>query len=319
MILQPGCIQNAGALKGGERLTMGPMLRALRVYQYPKNFLLFAALIFGQELFDGVKLLTSMAAFAAFCAASSAVYIFNDLRDLERDRMHPDKRTRPFVSGALRVRTGWAMLTALTAAGLLIAALINPAFLLAVLAYFALNLFYSLFAKNVVLLDVICVASGFVIRAVAGALAISVAFSNALVICTFFLALFLVLGKRLRELEDLGELSGTSRSVLDLYSKPLLEALILIMAAATLLVYVMYTMSPEVIERFETDKLYLTLPFVIYGLFRYLFLVHNAKGGGDPSKTLLTDGPLLAAVVLWGLASIAILYGFGGPPTPTMN
>lgn len=293
---------------------MRPILRALRVYQYPKNLLLFAAVIFAQELFDPHKLLVSVGAFAVFCAASSAVYIFNDLRDLERDRIHPDKRSRPFVSGALAVRTGWAMLAVLTALSLFTAAAIGPWFLATVLAYFALNLFYSSVGKNIVLLDVICVASGFVIRAVAGAMAISVQFSNALVICTFFLALFLVLGKRLRELEDLGELSGSSRSVLDAYSKPLLEALILIMAAATLLVYVMYTMSPEVIERFETDKLYLTLPFVIYGLFRYLFLVHNAGGGGDPSKTLLTDGPLLGAVVLWGLASIAILYGIGGSP-----
>ena len=293
---------------------IGPVLRALRVYQYPKNLLLFAALIFAQELFDGTKLLLSVAAFAVFCAASSAVYIFNDLRDVELDRIHPDKRNRPFVSGALSKRTGWGMLAVLCIFSLVAAALIGLPFLGAVLAYFALNIVYSLFAKNVVLLDVICVAIGFVIRAVAGALAIAVVFSNALVICTFFLALFLVLGKRLRELEDLGELSTSSRSVLDLYSKPLLEALILIMAAATLLVYVMYTMSPEVIDRFGTDKLYLTLPFVIYGLFRYLYLVHNANGGGDPSKTLLTDGPLLAVVVFWGLASIAILYGFGGSP-----
>jgi len=295
---------------------MGPILRALRVYQYPKNLLLFAALIFARELFDVAQLLTSIAAFTVFCAASSAVYILNDLRDLERDRVHPDKRGRPFVTGALSVRTGWWLAAGLAVFSALAGGLIGREFLAAVVAYFALNLFYSLFAKNVVLLDVICVASGFVIRAIAGALAIAVVFSNALVICSFFLALFLVLGKRLRELEDLGELSGTSRSVLDLYSKPLLEALILIMAAATLLVYVMYTMSPEVIDRFGTDKLYLTLPFVIYGLFRYLFLVHNAKGGDDPSKTLLTDGPLLLVVVLWGLASIVILYGFGVPSAP---
>lgn len=295
---------------------MPPLLRALRIYQHPKNLLLFAALIFAQELFNPAKFAASCLAFAVFCAASSAVYIANDILDVARDRAHPEKRRRPFASGALSVRTGWVMAAVLAAAALAVAWPLGPAFVAALLGYFALQAVYTLGAKNLVLVDVILVAIGFVIRAVAGAVAIGVAFSSALVICTFFLALFLVLGKRLRELEDLGEASGRSRSVLDFYSRPLLNALILIMASATLLVYVMYTMSDDLTVRFGTDTLYLTLPFVIYGLFRYLYLVHNANGGGDPSKTLLTDRPLLVTVVLWGLASIVILYGVGTPPAP---
>lgn len=286
---------------------------ALRVYQWPKNLLVFGALVFGQELLDLSQVLRSVAAFLVLCAASSAVYILNDLNDVEKDRAHPEKCRRPFASGALPVSAGLAMMAALGFGALIAAYFINVQFAGVVLLYGVLNVFYSTLLKNVPIIDVMIVAMGFVLRAIAGALAIDVAFSNWLVVCTLFLALFLALGKRRRELLALEDGGTNHREVLAHYSVPFLEQLILIMATCTLIVYVSYTCSPEVTERFKTDKLYFTVPFVVYGLFRYIYLVHHRQGGGDPSKTLLTDIPLLVSVALWGLASMYFIYaGAGG-------
>ncbi len=287
---------------------MHVLLRALRVYQYPKNLLVFAAVLFAGELTEPVKLGLSVAAFAVMCCASSTVYILNDLKDVDKDRQHPAKRSRPFASGALRMRTGYLMAALLFAMAGIGALLINLPFTLAVALYLALNLSYSYALKNVIFIDMMTVALGFVIRAVAGALAIGVVFSNWLVVCTLFLALFLVLGKRRHELMLLEEGAAGHRAVLAEYTTQLLDYLILIMASSTLVVYVIYTGDQQVIQRFGTDRLYLTVPFVVYGLFRYMYLVHKHNGGGDPSRTLLTDGPILAAVLLWGLVSTGILY-----------
>lgn len=281
---------------------------ALRVYQWPKNLLVFGALVFSQELTDIGQLLRSIAAFAVMCAASSAVYILNDLNDVEKDRAHPEKCRRPFASGTLSVATGIVMMIGLAIGALAAAFLIHVQFAAVVLIYMVLNVFYSTLLKNIPIIDVMIVALGFVLRAIAGAMAIDVVFSNWLVVCTLFLALFLALGKRRRELLALEDGGSSHREVLAHYSVPFLEQLILIMATCTLIVYVSYVCSPEVTKRFGTDKLYFTIPFVVYGLFRYIYLVHHRQGGGDPSKTLLTDGPLLAAVVMWGLTSMYFIY-----------
>jgi len=287
---------------------MGVLAKALRIYQYPKNLLVFAAVVFAGELTNPTKLGLSIAAFVIMCCASSAVYILNDLRDVEKDRTHPKKRERPFASGAIKTRTGYLMASTLAIAALLGSYVINPELVLAVALYFAINISYSMGLKNVAFLDMMAVALGFVIRAVAGALAIDVVFSHWLVVCTLFLALFLVLGKRRHELVLLEDTAAGHREVLSQYSTQLLDYLILIMASSTLVVYVIYTGDQEVVERFGTGRLYLTVPFVVYGLFRYMYLVHKHDGGGDPSRTLLTDGPILATVVLWGLVSTGILY-----------
>jgi len=282
---------------------------ALRIYQWPKNLLVFGALVFGQEFTDPVQILRSVAAFAVLCAISSAVYIFNDLNDVERDRAHPEKQKRPFASGALSIYTGYLMMAALGGTGLVCAYLLEPGFLLVAGIYVVLNLLYSTSLKHVPILDVMIVALGFVLRAIAGAVVINVTFTNWLVVCTLFLALFLALGKRRRELLAVEQEGSTKhREVLAHYTVEFLESLILMVGTATLIVYVIYTCTPEVIERLGTDKLYLTVPFVIYGLFRYLYLVHHRDGGGDPSRTLITDAPLLITVLLWGLCSMGILY-----------
>jgi len=288
---------------------MQTFLREIRIYQWPKNFVVFAALVFAQQAHLSSQVIRSLWAFGVLCLASSAVYVFNDLLDIEKDRAHPDKCMRPLASGAMSVPAGIALMVLLGAASLVGAGLLNVPFLGAVVAYTILNILYSVALKNAVIIDALTVAIGFVVRAVAGAVALQVEFSNWLVVCTLFLALFLSLGKRRREIELMREGATHHREVLGHYSVPFLDALSVVMAGATLLTYTIYTCSPEVVERLGTDKLYLTLPFVVYGLFRYLYLVHHKDGGGDPTKELVGDKPLLITVLIWGLACVGIIYG----------
>jgi len=284
------------------------VFQALRVYQWTKNLLVFAALIFARQVLEPAQFLKSLEAFAAFCMAASATYLFNDFLDIEKDRTHPKKRNRPLASGTLSLPAAWVMIVVLFSASVALAWTIRLPFLLAVLFYILLTLTYSLFLKNWVLIDVMAVALGFVTRAMAGALAINEPFSNWLVVCTLFLALFLGLSKRRSEITLMEKGAHTHRRVLFHYTVHYLDQLIIIVASGALITYTIYTCSPEVVARLGTDKLYLTLPFVVYGLFRYLFLVHQRTGGGDPSGTLLQDWPLGLTVVLWGIACMAIIY-----------
>jgi 4-hydroxybenzoate polyprenyltransferase len=250
----------------------------------------------------------SLAAFAAFCLAASATYIFNDLLDIESDREHPKKRHRPLASGAMTPAAAWVLLVSLFGVAIAIAWAIRLEFLAALLAYVVLTLAYTLKLKHLMIIDVLAIALGFVVRAVAGALALNVPFSNWLVVCTLFLATFLGLSKRRQEILLLEEGAQSHRQVLQHYTVNYLDQLILIMASGTLITYTIYTCSPEVIQRLGTDKLYVTLPFVVYGLFRYLHLIHHETGGGDPSSTLIKDRPLGATVVLWALACALLIY-----------
>ncbi len=290
---------------------LSDILIAARVYQWPKNAVVFAALIFGQQFTDPDQIVRSIAAFAVFCALSSAIYLFNDIIDIKGDRAHPEKRNRPLASGRISVGAAAGAAFMLAAGALTGAAALAWPFFGAAVGFIALNVTYSLVLKNLLIIDVLCIAISFTIRAVGGALVLDVVFSNWLIVCTLFLALFLALGKRRREIELLDEAAPDHRPVLDKYSVPYVDALMIILAATTLLAYTIYTCAPEVVERFHTDKLYLTLPFVVYGLFRYLYLVHHMKGGGDPSKTLFRDAPILATVTLWGVTCIGIIYYFG--------
>lgn len=281
---------------------------AMRPYQWTKNLLLFAALLFAGELGHLSQVLISMGAFAAFCLAASATYIFNDLLDIESDREHPKKRHRPLASGALSIPAAWVLLAVLFGGSLVLAGLIRLEFLAALTAYIVLTLAYTLKLKHVMIIDVMAIAMGFVIRAVAGALALDVPFSNWLVVCTLFLAMLLGLSKRRHEITLLEGGAQSHRQVLQHYTVHYLDQLILVMAAGTLLTYTLYTCSPEVIGRLGSDKLYVTLPFVVYGLFRYLHLIHHKTGGGDPSSTLLSDRPLGITVVLWAVSCGLIIY-----------
>lgn len=296
----------------GKNIAMiSTLVTALRVYQWPKNLVVFGALVFAMQLGDASQVARSVIAFFAMCAASSTIYLLNDLIDVEKDRAHPEKKNRPIASGALRVPVAVAILLVLGAGALIVAFALRVEFAGAVICYLALNLAYSFVLKNIMLVDVMTIAISFVIRGIAGAFAINVQFSNWLVVCTLFLALFLALGKRRREIGLLEEEAIKHREVLGHYSVPYLDALMVILAATTLLAYTIYTCSPEVVDRLHTDKLYLSLPFVVYGLFRYLYLVHHKSGGGDPSRTLVRDVPLLATVLLWGMTNVAIIYGRG--------
>jgi 4-hydroxybenzoate polyprenyltransferase len=263
-----------------------------------------AALVFSREFLEPSQVLLSLLAFVAFCFASSGTYIVNDILDVENDRAHPKKRHRPIASGAIPipVAAGLAVLLFLLAFGTAWA--VRPAFLGALLAYVVLTLSYSLGLKNILLIDVLLLAMGFVVRAIAGAVAIQVEFSNWLVVCTLFLALFLGLSKRRSELALLEGDARDHRQVLHQYSIPLLDQLILMMAGAALITYTIYTCAPDAVD----PHLYLTLPFVIYGLARYLYLVHHKTGGGDPSSTLVKDVPLGLTVLAWGLTCMLILY-----------
>ena len=283
-------------------------VRAMRPYQWTKNVLVLAALLFAGQLGHPSQILIGFSALVAFCLAASATYIFNDLLDIESDREHPKKRLRPLASGELSVPAAWGLLITLFTLALALAYEIRFSFLVALLGYVVLTLAYTLKLKHVAIVDVLTIALGFVIRAVAGAVALDVPFSNWLVVCTFFLATFLGLSKRRHEITLLEEGAHSHRQVLQHYTVNYLDQLILIVAGGALLTYTIYTCSPEVIDRLGTDKLYVTLPLVAYGLFRYLHLIHHKTGGGDPSQTLLKDRPLGMTVLIWGVACGLIIY-----------
>ena len=284
------------------------LVKALRVYQWSKNLLVFAALVFAQQLHVPGQMLRSVVAFAAFCLASSAVYLLNDIIDVEKDRVHPEKRERPLASGAMQVSTATVLAAALAVVSLGLSIALGGAFLLILLFYLGLHVVYNAGLKNVAIVDVLIVAVGFPVRAMAGAIALDEVFSNWLVVCTLFGALFLSISKRRHEIRLLEHEALNHREVLGAYSVPYLDALNLLVAGATLITYTIYTCSPEVVERLGTDKLYVTLPLVVYGLFRYFYLVHNDLDVGDPTNTLIRDVPLRVTVVLWAVACVAILY-----------
>lgn len=285
------------------------LLVSLRPSQWTKNFILFAGLIFGGKLLDPASALSASLAFLVFCALSGVVYLINDVRDLEADRRHPTKSRRPIAAGDLDPSTAVGAAILITLAALGIAWWLNAGFFLVALAYVSLLTSYSVILKHHAIIDVLTIAAGFVLRAVAGTVVISVAISHWLLVLTLLGALFLALSKRRAELTTLaGGGTGHRKSLAD-YSQQLLDQLISIVAAATLLAYAFYTISPETVAKFGTDRLLFTLPFPLYGIFRYLFLIHQRDGGADPSETLLQDRPILACVALWALAVAVLIYG----------
>ena len=281
---------------------------SLRPGQWTKNLLLFAGLVFGGRLLDPAAIAAAALAFAVFCALSSAGYLFNDVRDRDADRRHPLKQSRPIASGELASTTALLAAGVLAAAGLAAAALIAPAFALVAAAYGALLVLYSVALKNIVIIDVLVIAGGFVLRAIGGAVAVRVPFSAWLLVCTTLLALFLGLSKRRHELMLLGDAAVDHRRILHEYSPYLLDQMIAVVTASTLIAYTFYAISAETAARLGTPRLGLTIPFVLYGIFRYLYLVHQKHGGGSPAAMLLTDRPLLACVGLWIGTVVVLLY-----------
>ncbi len=284
------------------------LIIALRPDQWTKNLLVFAGLLFGRELFQPRALALAFAAFGVFCALASVVYLINDIVDREADRRHPLKAGRPIASGALPVRTAAVAAVVIGAVALAAAFSLRPQFGVVSLVYLALLSLYSGPLKHMVIIDVLTISAGFVLRAVAGAVVIDVPISQWLLVCTTQLALFLALSKRRHELVLLAGGATEHRRILGEYSPYLLDQMIGVVTASTLIAYTFYCISPETVQKFGTDLLGLTIPFPLYGIFRYLYLVHRREGGGSPSQMLLTDRPLLACVALWAMAVVVILY-----------
>lgn len=281
---------------------------SMRPYQWVKNVLVFAALFFSLSFLDIQAIVLSLKAFISFCLVSSGIYLLNDIRDKNADRLHPVKKNRPIASGRLSTGAALSFFFVLLSAGLLSAFAVNRDFVFLIGVYVVLNLGYSLGIKKVVLLDVMIVAIGFLIRAMAGAYAIGVSVSPWLFICTLLLALLLVFGKRRHELAMMEEVSGSHPTNLTNYSLPFLDGLMFVCAGAAIVTYSLYTMAEEVVNRFGTEWLIATTPLAIYGIFRYLYLIFIKKEGGDPTKIMITDKPFIINALLWFFMILAILY-----------
>jgi len=290
------------------------LILALRPHQWVKNVFVLAALVFarGSEggLFQGRMddVRRTMWAFAAFCLGASAIYLVNDVMDRESDRRHPTKRNRPIAAGRVSVAQALTLAAVCAAGAIFFGHRAEgdpiPVWPI-VLGYMLLNFAYSAWLKHIVLVDAFCIAAGFLLRVIAGALAVPAVMSHWLLLCTMFLALFLALCKRKAEIDLLGEGRGEHRAILREYNAAFLDQMTTVLAACTIVTYTMYTVADETVQKFDGDRLVLTVPFVVFGLGRYLFLVHTQKGGGSPTKVLLGGDPLFAINTAGWIATVA--------------
>jgi len=288
--------------------TLIEIIHSLRPQQWIKNLFIFAPLLFSRNLFDLSMGLRVLGAFFLFCLISGASYILNDLMDLEEDKNHPLKRQRPLPSGRLKKKSAFFALVLISVLSLFTALVWNTSFGLVLLLYFLVQIGYSLWLKHIVILDVFLVAAGFALRVIAGGLVISVTISPWLLICTLLLALFLALSKRRHELLLLDDKAAGHRPILSEYSPYLLDQMIAVVTASTVISYCLYTIAAETIAKFGTEHLFATVPFVLYGIFRYLYLIHRRSGGGMPETLILKDKPLLLAIILWVISAALIIY-----------
>ncbi|MBN1424770.1 decaprenyl-phosphate phosphoribosyltransferase [Candidatus Fermentibacteria bacterium] len=291
---------------------MNHLLRLVRPRQWTKNLVVFAGVAFAQRASNAADVLKAFGAFGVFCLLSGVVYIINDISDREADRLHPVKRFRPIAAGEVTVTSAylWAVLLAIGA--MAAAILLSPAFAVVAASYLALMLAYSRCLKHLVILDVFAISAGFVLRAVAGAAVIGVEISSWLIVCTILLSLFLAMNKRRHELVILETGAANHRPILAEYSPTLLDQMISVVTSSTVVAYALYTLSPDTVAKFNTHALSLTIPFVLYGIFRYLYLVHKRDMGGSPERLLLEDKPLLVAVAAWA-ACVAVVIYYVGP------
>jgi len=281
----------------------------MRPAQWAKNLFVLAPLVFGDLLFDGRAVARAVLALAAFCCGSSAVYLINDIRDREEDRLHPLKRLRPLAAGTLGVPTAVAAVAVLAAAAFAVALWLGLPFTWILGTYVALNVLYTLWFKHMVILDVMSISLGFVLRVEAGAQATGVAVSRWLFLCTIFLALFLAFSKRRHEITLLAGAASGQRPVLDHYSPAFLDQMINVVTASSVVSYALYAVAPETVEKFHTLNLIYTIPLVLYGIFRYLYLLYQRPGERNPTEAILRDPPFLLNILLWGLAVLWIVYG----------
>jgi 4-hydroxybenzoate polyprenyltransferase len=282
--------------------------KTMRPHQWIKNLFVFAALFFSGGATEMGKLMGVFLTFLSFCAMASAVYFLNDIMDRDRDRRHPTKCKRPIASGILPLRTAMASGLMLASSSLAIAYFIFPDSGLLLLTYGVLNVMYSFWLKHIVIVDLFCVAFGFVLRVLSGGLAIHVEPTSWLLIASFLLALFLALAKRRHELLLAEDLPKTSRPVLEYYTPQLIDELISVVTPTILITYLLYTLDPDTSARFNSKRLYGTGIFVIFGIFRYLYLVHHENVGGSPTDLVLTDLPLMITILGWILTFGFIIY-----------
>ena len=295
---------------------IGALVKELRPRQWSKNLLLFAGVIFSQQAGRPELLLRAAAGFVAFSLLAGSVYVLNDLRDVEQDRLHPKKRERPIAAGRLPVPVAWAAVLLLWLTVGALSFWLGLPFSIVAAAYLVMNFLYSHGLRDQVLLDVFFIALGFVLRAIAGVellrpLSPATALSPWLLVCTFFGALFLALAKRRRELANSGEDTGRRRAVLAHYTPALLDGLLVVSAASSIMGYALYTIWPATVAKFNTEALLYTVPFVTYGIFRYLYLVRASETTEDPSQVLLSDRPLIVCVLLYLVTVVLILYTRG--------
>jgi 4-hydroxybenzoate polyprenyltransferase len=284
-----------------------PYLKLLRPYQWVKSGFVWVGLLFGHAWQNTLLVQNVFLAAIAFALAASAVYVINDLADREKDREHPEKRHRPLAAGTVNVSQALLLAGACVLSALMLAQAVSTSVLLIVVIYALLNVGYSLGLKHVVLLDVFIISAGFMLRILAGTLGVGIVPSHWLLLCGLMLTLFLGFAKRRAELNALQGRAGSHRKVLDDYDPVLLDKLIGICAASTIVSYSLYTVSAETLAMHGTTNLIYSVPFVIYGIFRYLFLLHRRGGGGDPAVALLRDFHLMAAFTGWLLTVFALL------------
>ncbi len=291
-------------------ITLRSLIISLRPHQWIKNGVVLIPLFFAQKIFHYPSLLQGIQAVIIFCILTGGIYLVNDLVDLESDRKHPVKRNRPLARGLIS-----PLLAKIVAPLLLISALIwglafGTDFFLILVAYLVIQALYNYRFKKIVILDIFCISGGFFLRVIAGGIAIHVFISHWLIICSILISMFLALSKRRHELVFLGESNAENhRKVLSDYSPFLLDQMIGVITAATLLSYMLYCISPDTIQKFQTDHMIYTFPFVLYGILRYLYLIHQKNEGGAPERLLFSDLPLLLSFVLWVIACLMIVYG----------
>jgi 4-hydroxybenzoate polyprenyltransferase len=284
------------------------LLSAMRPRQWAKNVFVLAPLVFARQLDDPRVLGRALLAFAAFSLLASAVYLFNDIRDREEDSHHPRKRQRPIASGRLPVPVAAVAAALLAAASLAIGMTLGGDFVAILVAYLVANLGYSLGLKRVVILDVMVLSVGFVLRVMAGGVAVSVEVSAWLILCTSFLALFLAFSKRRHELMLLADDASEQRQVLSHYSPAFLDQMINVVTAGTVVAYAVYAISPETVEKFDTRDLIFTMPFVLFGIFRYLYLIYQQPSERNPTEAILGDRPFLINILLWVASVVWVIY-----------
>jgi 4-hydroxybenzoate polyprenyltransferase len=285
-------------------------IRLLRPQQWSKNVFIFAGLVFSRNFKNIDDILSAIGAFFVFSFLASSIYIFNDICDYEEDKIHPVKSRRPIAADEVPRHRAWIICIALFIISLSAAYCFNDRFFFVCLVYAFLMIMYSWRIKQIVILDVFFVALGYVFRAVAGAVVIKVEISSWLLLCTLLLALFLVLSKRRTEIMTLGDSAVKHRKILVQYPVSLLNQMIAIVTSACVVSYCLYTLAPETIAKFNTRNLILTVPFVIYGIFRYLYITYEKLEADIPEKIILTDWPLLLCLLLWVISCIMILAAF---------